>query len=81
MPEACELNASSFHLIVQTDFDIIVTSEEARRYTAIIDEILGSSDLNLISAKAIRKGLQEKVEDDINAKKVWSNTQLYGSTR
>jgi upstream activation factor subunit UAF30 len=56
--------------------DLIVSSEEERRYTAIIDEILGSSDLNTISAKAIRKGLQEKVEDDVNAKKVGSYAQI-----
>jgi upstream activation factor subunit UAF30 len=56
--------------------DLIVSSEEERRYSAIIDKILGSSDLNTISAKAIRKGLQEKVEDDVNAKKVGSYAQI-----
>jgi upstream activation factor subunit UAF30 len=47
-----------------------VTPEEERQYTVIIDEILAQSDLNTVSAKAIRKGIQQKVDHDINEKKV-----------
>ncbi|KAJ4333165.1 hypothetical protein N0V87_007802 [Didymella glomerata] len=36
-------------------------------YTVIIDEILRASDLNTISAKRIRKGLQERIGDAITA--------------
>ena len=39
-------------------------------YSAIIDDILAQSDLNLVSAKRIRKGLQEKVDYDITPQKV-----------
>ena len=39
-------------------------------YTAIIDDILQSSDLNTISAKRIRKGLQERVDSDTSHQKV-----------
>ncbi|KAF2200139.1 SWIB-domain-containing protein [Delitschia confertaspora ATCC 74209] len=38
-------------------------------YAAIIDDILAASDLNTISAKRIRKGLQEKVDYDISHQK------------
>ncbi|KAL1793348.1 hypothetical protein ACET3X_008330 [Alternaria dauci] len=38
-------------------------------YSAIIDEILRASDINTISAKRIRKGLQERVEDDLSLQK------------
>ncbi|KAF2242728.1 SWIB/MDM2 domain-containing protein [Trematosphaeria pertusa] len=38
-------------------------------YSAIIDSILASSDLNTISAKRIRKGLQERIEYDISHQK------------
>lgn len=56
--------------VVQADDIVAVTPEEARQYTAIVDDILAQSDLNTISAKAIRKGIQQKVEHDISAKKV-----------
>ncbi|KAF2033804.1 SWIB/MDM2 domain protein [Setomelanomma holmii] len=38
-------------------------------YSAIIDEILKASDLNTISAKRIRKGLQERVDYDTSHQK------------
>ncbi|KAF2710512.1 SWIB-domain-containing protein [Pleomassaria siparia CBS 279.74] len=38
-------------------------------YTRIIDSILAASDLNTISAKRIRKGLQEELGYDISAQK------------
>jgi len=42
-------------------------------YTSIIDNILATSDLNTISAKRIRKGLQEALHQDISQQKVhWS---------
>jgi upstream activation factor subunit UAF30 len=39
-------------------------------YTLIIDNILSASDLNTISAKRIRKALQEELGHDIAAQKV-----------
>ena len=39
--------------------------EQQTSYSAIIDDILANADLTTISAKAIRKGLQEKVDYDI----------------
>lgn len=49
---------------------VTVPPEVAASYSVIIDSILEKSDLNTISAKAIRKGLQAQVEDDISAQKV-----------
>ena len=40
------------------------------KYATIIDGILASSDLNTISAKRIRKGLQERLDHDISEQKV-----------
>jgi upstream activation factor subunit UAF30 len=45
-------------------------AEVAATYTVIIDEILRTSDLNTISAKRIRKGLQERIGQDIAPQKV-----------
>ena len=39
-------------------------------YSAIIDTILANADLETISAKAIRKALQEQVQDDLASEKV-----------
>lgn len=41
-----------------------------QKYTAIIDNILATCDLNTISAKRIRKGLQEALNQDISHQKV-----------
>ncbi|KAF2832070.1 SWIB-domain-containing protein [Ophiobolus disseminans] len=46
-----------------------LAQEVEASYTAIIDDILQSSDLNTISAKRIRKGLQERVEYDTTHQK------------
>ncbi|KAK3053107.1 hypothetical protein LTR09_005733 [Extremus antarcticus] len=43
--------------------------EQEAAYCAIIDDILANSDLTTVSAKRIRKGLQEKVDYDITAQK------------
>ena len=45
-------------------------AEVAATYTVIIDEILRASDLNTISAKRIRKGLQERIGKDTTLQKV-----------
>lgn len=42
------------------------------KYTILIDEILGRSDLSKISAKKIRKELAAKLEKDISSQKVRS---------
>lgn len=49
--------------------DSLPTEVEAS-YSAIIDEILRASDINTISAKRIRKGLQERVSYDLSDQKV-----------
>ncbi|OAF98724.1 SWIB-domain-containing protein, partial [Paraphaeosphaeria sporulosa] len=41
----------------------------AEQYSAIIDSILEEADLNTISAKRIRKGLQERLGHDISGEK------------
>jgi DEK C terminal domain len=43
---------------------------ERAQYSAIIDGILASGDLQTISAKQIRKGLEAKLDIDISDKKV-----------
>ncbi|KAK5123973.1 hypothetical protein LTR85_002170 [Meristemomyces frigidus] len=43
--------------------------EKRASYSAIIDSILASADLETISAKAIRRGLQERVDDDLASEK------------
>lgn len=43
----------------------------AEKYSAIIDSILEDADLNTISAKRIRKGLQERLGHDISGEKVY----------
>lgn len=47
-----------------------VPPEVEASYTAIIDSILDASDLNTITAKTIRKGLQAQVGYDITPQKV-----------
>ena len=47
-----------------------MTPEIEQRYVTIIDSILAASDLNTISEKRIRKGLQAAVDYDITPQKV-----------
>jgi len=47
-----------------------VPPDVRENYIKIIDEILAASDLNTISEKRIRKGIQEKVDYDITPQKV-----------
>lgn len=49
---------------------IALPPEVEASYAAIIDNILAVSDLNTISAKRIRKGLQERLDYDISHQKV-----------
>ncbi|KAK3670082.1 hypothetical protein LTR78_010022 [Recurvomyces mirabilis] len=44
-------------------------TEQMASYSAIIDDILASADLDVISAKALRKGLQAKVDYDLSEQK------------
>ncbi|RAR15911.1 secretion pathway protein Sls2/Rcy1 [Stemphylium lycopersici] len=44
-------------------------AEVEASYSLIIDEILRASDINTISAKRIRKGLQERVDNDLSQQK------------
>jgi hypothetical protein len=48
----------------------IVSPDVEARYTEVIDSILAKSDLNTISEKRIRKGLQEVVGYDLTPQKV-----------
>jgi hypothetical protein len=50
---------------------IALPPEVEASYAAIIDNILAVSDLNTISAKRIRKGLQERLDYDIAHQKVY----------
>jgi upstream activation factor subunit UAF30 len=47
-----------------------VLPAERAQYSAIIDGILSSSDLQTISSKQIRKSLQAVLQQDISEKKV-----------
>ena len=47
-----------------------VPAEQHAAYAVIIDRILAKSDLNTISAKRIRKELQDEVGEDLTAQKV-----------
>ena len=47
-----------------------VPAEQRASYAAIIDEILANADLETISAKRIRNGLQERVDYDLTPQKV-----------
>lgn len=47
-----------------------VSPDVEARYTEVIDSILAKSDLNTISEKRIRKGLQEVVGYDLTPQKV-----------
>lgn len=47
-----------------------VPEDRNAAYTRIIDAILGASDLDQISAKKIRTGLQAAVNHDISGEKV-----------
>ena len=48
----------------------IVSPEREASYVSIIDCILATSDLNTISEKRIRKGLEAAVNDDLTNQKV-----------
>ena len=50
----------------------LVPPEVETSFVTIIDSILAASDLNTISEKRIRKGLQDAVEYDITPQKVTS---------
>ncbi len=49
---------------------MIVPPDVLTSYTKIIDSILASSDLNTISEKRIRRGLQDAIDYDITPQKV-----------
>ena len=47
-----------------------VTTDEQASYGAIIDLILGKSDLSKVSAKAVRRELGERLGKDVSDQKV-----------
>jgi len=54
-----------------------VSPEEEKRYAKIIDGILAEGDLTLISAKQIRKSLEDALDVDLSSQKVcdWHATE------
>lgn len=60
----CLLSADMIFLL------LAVTPETREQYVQVIDSILGQSDLNTISEKRIRRGLQEAVGYDLTPQKV-----------
>jgi hypothetical protein len=58
------------HVINPANTPSLVPPEQRASYSAIIDDILSKADLDTVSAKAIRKGLQEKVDYDLAPQKV-----------
>lgn len=61
------LTSSGLHL---SKVSGTVPEDVEARYITIIDAILATSDLNTISEKRIRKGLQAIVQHDITPQKV-----------
>lgn len=57
-------------MIVLTNALSELPPDVADKYSTIIDNILENADLNTISAKRIRKGLQERLGHDISGEKV-----------
>lgn len=49
----------------------LVPAEVEASFITIIDSILAASDLDTISEKRIRKGLQASVQYDITPQKAW----------
>ena len=47
-----------------------VTDEERGAYTRIIDGILASADLETVTRKKIRQGLEEAIDKDLSEQKV-----------
>ena len=64
------------HNQAQADF-FTVKPEQRAKYTHIIDKILRKSDLNTISAKAIRKELAAELGYDVSEQKVISPTDCF----
>ena len=55
---------------ILTDMHDAVPPSQRTSYSAIIDSILADADLETISAKRIRKGLQERIDHDLTDQKV-----------
>jgi upstream activation factor subunit UAF30 len=49
-----------------------VTAEEKSSYTRIIDGILSAADLQTVTRKKIRQGLEAAIDKDLSAQKVCS---------
>jgi upstream activation factor subunit UAF30 len=47
-----------------------VTDEERASYTRIIDGILADADLETVTRKKIRQGLEEAIDNDLTDQKV-----------
>lgn len=52
------------------DLVFAVTAEERETYTRIIDNILAKADLQTVSRKKIRQGLEEAIDKDLSDQKV-----------
>ena len=71
MLKRCIVKGQQIELAPTLLTTVLVPSEVEASYTAIIDSILATSDLNTVSEKRIRKGLEAAVQDDLTPQKVW----------
>ena len=70
---SCKQTKSSLTLspwVLKLAYSCSVPAEVQASYVVIIDSILAASDLNTITSKRIREGLQRAVDYDITPQKV-----------
>jgi upstream activation factor subunit UAF30 len=58
-----------------------VTDEERASYTRIIDGILADADLETVTRKKIRQGLEEAIDKDLSDQKVCAERLPFPSCR
>ena len=73
--------SSCLKLVLHLICPFTVSPEVESSFVTIIDSILAASDLNTISEKRIRKGLQAAVEYDITPQKVCILVAYEGCTQ
>jgi upstream activation factor subunit UAF30 len=56
-----------------------VTDEERASYTRIIDGILADADLETVTRKKIRQGLEEAIDKDLSDQKVCARRMPFPS--
>ena len=58
-----------------------MTDEERASYTRIIDGILADADLETVTRKKIRQGLEEAIDKDLSDQKVCAGRMPFPSRR